>query len=344
MTDTFFFFGCWNKDNCPDSCITDCAASDCQLPNHRKMVLTNLATKSFNFGIIAGDNIYPVKQKTKAGKDKKYYLETLNRGIEDLKDVKAKLTVGKKIKVAVGNHNASPGVSAEQNKLFTDPFTLYEDAVTHVEYPSPGETKQYDLIFINTNYEASEINTGLSDDLFKKCGNMIYVIGHEPLIAAKLKGGKFTIMKCAHVLLEKLLSKIHEGKNIIYLCADVHNFQALTILKDGITLPVIVAGTGGAEPDQDIVYAELNKTETLDINNMNYNVTLHAKALPYGYCLINGKNITYHTHNNPNSKLHPTNVGGLTVSIVHENQDPIYVNPGEDCKFEKVLHPPPKKE
>ena len=48
---TFFFFGCWNRD-------TNVGKID-----NRGMVLKNLADswKDFDFGIIAGDNVYPIK-------------------------------------------------------------------------------------------------------------------------------------------------------------------------------------------------------------------------------------------------------------------------------------------
>ena len=72
MGDSFFIFGCWNEDNCNDDLL-----------DHRMKVLNMIkeniddksgTKKEYEFGIVAGDNIYPVKDKSKK---KLFYKKTL---------------------------------------------------------------------------------------------------------------------------------------------------------------------------------------------------------------------------------------------------------------------------
>ena len=86
----FFVFGCWNRDNCSGNRL-----------DYRKAVIHQILEKKdyFDFGIIAGDNIYPHKKKEKKEdktstvdekekKEKKYYQSTLDYGFDLLQQLK----------------------------------------------------------------------------------------------------------------------------------------------------------------------------------------------------------------------------------------------------------------
>lgn len=302
MSDPFFFFGCWNRDNCDDD-QTD----------YRGMVLKLLESKSntnaYNFGIIAGDNVYPIS--TPDGK--KYYRSTLETGFRALRNA----TATKQKYVILGNHNVEKGidglyqsgVEAPQRKLIeqlSTGFQLHEASATYVY----SNKKQF--VFLNTNHFTKDyVNTTDKEKLIivlknelTKCTNdkPVYIVGHEPLIAAKVKkGALFTNLDLVNEVFDAIKETFSSDNKykVFYLCADVHNFQTLTITRNGFTLPIIVCGTGGAEPDLKEVSkchqdAVLGKTSYFKVNNVNYDITVHALAAPYGFCIIDNNQITYH--------------------------------------------------
>lgn len=279
MLQTFFFFGCWNRD------VAD-----------RSTVLQKLSAKQFEFGIIAGDNLYPIKNKENSSKT--YYKNTLDRGAKLLNLARNEKNVG----VAVGNHNVVDGVIAAEREI----FTLYEAPATYVLMNG------YNFIFINTNLCPYDIAKELEECL-KRVDGLVYVVAHEPLVAAKEKDGKkFTVFDGAHAIVDVLFKHIAGGKQIAYLCADVHNFQTLVITRDKLFLPIIVSGTGGAEPDNiPAISMRCNLVQGLKVKPI-------LSAMPYGYCLINGKNITYYTYNTVSSES-SQRFGDWTVTIKRED-------------------------
>jgi hypothetical protein len=342
-TPTFFFFGCWNRDTCPGC---EQAQNSTPLRDNRAMVLENLSKQKFDFGIIAGDNVYPIKSKDTEGKKKTYFKETLERGVRSVRKA-IQNNNPTMVSVIMGNHNAAASVAAAEEELFNDkngPFKLYQEPATYVPHISNSGEILYEFIFINTNYDVSDITIGIEDCMNNKCqGKRVYIIGHEPIIAARLKKQQmFTTLDCADTLLEFLFERIRDGWEIAYLCADVHNFQALTVSQrddqgNVHTLPVIVSGTGGAEPDLDIFHSDfkLNQPHVVQFNT-KFSVTLHAKSPPYGYCLINGNNVVYNSYDvpiaNANAKSRlPIQASWLNVDIQRTEQRDIYVNVKKDC-------------
>ena len=119
----------------------------------------------------------------------------------------------------------------------------------------------------------------------------------------------------------------NKDKTIAYLCADVHNFQALTLQKQGsssLVLPVIVCGTGGADPDLEIFEAENRQHYTAGtvhermINGIRYDVTISALEKPYGFCIINDGSVSYHPLSGFLSKrtdVLSTECGNLNITI-----------------------------
>jgi hypothetical protein len=163
------------------------------------------------------------------------------------------------------------------------------------------------IIIINTN-KFDEIKMGeayLQDiikvikDVFrereKKGGvEQIFVMGHIPLYT--YKKDKIVIHEInkkkkeyRKIIVE--LFNIFVEYNIIYLCADTHNFSIMKIAHNGRELIQITAGTGGADPDiikGDFAITPVNFIENIVIGQENeriYNITAYALN-SYGYVTI----------------------------------------------------------
>ena len=232
---------------------------------------------------------------------KTYYGNTLKRGKNLLNTVvQSRFPKTKYVGVALGNHNVADDdkegnegmVHKTEKATFTDPFRLYEAPATYVPYPCTNFL-EYEFIFINTNLSVDSVVEGLKVCLEKCTTKFVYVVGHEPLIAAKLKNEEYWAkLKDANKIFDVLFENMKkEEREISYLCADVHNFQTLIVSRDGKTLPIIVCGTGGAEPDP--IPEEVVMGKCYNIDDLKVKVKLIAKSQPYGYCLISGKNIVY---------------------------------------------------
>lgn len=313
MSNKFFFFGCWNNDNCyydlnanSSSCYaTDGGEEKCNAENlncnkqsqskydWRGMVLEELGKDKFNFGVIAGDNVY---SRENANGNKSYYQETINSGFNALKANAPKHAI-------LGNHNvAHESITNAQRSHTTEIFKLYEDFVT------PVDISKNTFLFLNTNllvkYMPEQIKCIFEAELNKAKHNKIFVVGHEPLIAAKAKKGQSLVQAPnAGILLNACFNFMdHDtNKQIYYLCADVHNFQILYVSRGSSrALPIIIAGTGGAEPDL-CVFKNLKtylKKHNININGVEYNINFQAIHKPFGYCIIesnsyNNINVTY---------------------------------------------------
>ena len=121
------------------------------------------------------------------------------------------------------------------------------------------------IIIINTNlFEDYNIGIAYLEDIRriikeveetmgrKSSKEQIFVMGHIPLftykkdviaiheINKKKKGYRKLIVELYNILV---------NSNIIYLCADTHNFSIMKIKHNGKVLIQITAGTGGADPD-----------------------------------------------------------------------------------------------
>lgn len=125
-------------------------------------------------------------------------------------------------------------------------------------------------------------------------GEQIFVMGHIPLftykkdritiheINKKNKEYRKIIVELFNILVEY---------NIIYLCADTHNFSIMKISHNGRELIQITAGTGGADPDiikGDFAITPINFIERIVVENDNemiYDITAYALN-SYGYVTI----------------------------------------------------------
>lgn len=280
----FFIFGCWNRDNCNGTKL-----------DYRKAIANKLLLKKdyFDFGIIAGDNIYPHKSE----KIKNYYESTLNYGFNLLQQLKNN-TKNKKIYGVIGNHDIhSPNILQKQinRNVLTMPNNFFIDEKNNYIRIICFDTNLFDKIWNDNNIKENilfnvknnnnenfynvknikELEKKIDDIISEKFNGWTIIIGHEPIISIKTKdyGEKITNWNNYKEILEKIASI----PKVIYMCADIHSFQAWNIKINNKNLPMIVVGTGGAEPDLSL---NINKTYTHDGNKIN----LLATEYPYGYC------------------------------------------------------------
>ena len=113
-------------------------------------------------------------------------------------------------------------------------------------------------------------------DSFKKNPDYLIIIGHEPIISAKIKNQKDKLSK--HEQLLQLFSSIDitNNKTIYYLCADTHLYQEGIIkiqLENGsiLTIHQQISGTGGAKLDNLPSKTEWKK------NNISYSINKQRK-------------------------------------------------------------------
>jgi hypothetical protein len=113
----------------------------------------------------------------------------------------------------------------------------------------------------------------------------IFVMGHIPLFS--FKKDKIAMHDIDKKKLEYrgLIAKLYDilvDNNIIYLCADTHNFSIMKIEHKGKVLIQITAGTGGADPD--LITGEFVKKPTI-VSDNEYTITAYALN-SYGYVCI----------------------------------------------------------
>jgi hypothetical protein len=290
----FFFFGCWNRDHCD---------SDVPQLDYRKGVFDTLMRSpqnTYDFGIIAGDNVYPHKYIVANGnKEKRYYRKTLEYGYGLLGALKER-TRQKCIFATIGNHDVERTRVLEYQ--VTSPVTTMPHNMYAIEKPLILATYLRILvldtnIYTQPNY-ASFMNTmkKITRDFYvvhndadviahieayrqktRNYNGWTIVVGHEPILTIKQKDRK--MKTTAWQPLEPILTTLASMEKTVYMCADVHSFQAWNIkLDNGRLLPMVVVGTGGAEPDETL------PKMTHPVNTIS--MELVASAYPYGYCSV----------------------------------------------------------
>jgi len=298
----FFHYGCWNRDNC---------SKTEHKYDYRVAILDELekTAASYEFGVIAGDNIYPHVQIEGQTKEKKYYKETLNYALSKLRNIQSKLKQQPgRLFTALGNHDVANKSVAQYelgNGSLYMPKNNYVEVVDNIRLividtnlltetlPSIYTDKSMLQMHSNRSNHSnsskrSSFNVTTTDGLLewlRRALNEPYsgttvVVGHEPIISCKtkMKDGEPVIKKSSLYQYEKLLDILTSTPRVIYMCADVHSFQAWNIQWKGATLPMIVAGTGGAKPDDPPLGC---KGEY--IYQSTKMILLSAES-PYGYC------------------------------------------------------------
>lgn len=290
----FFFFGCWNRDNCEEN------------KDYRKGVFDTILpiANKYHFGVIAGDNVYP--------QQKKYYKKTLDYGFELLQQVRNK-TLLKHIYATIGNHDVNRTSVLEYQVRKHLSGEIYMPQNVYLQKVSP----HLRLLFIDTNFFTRKhpglyasamdqpnrnIKVPKSLEHFfvskTKEGTLAYiqellhqdkafqgwtlVVGHEPLISIKPKlksrGMINKLTSLDHY--QELLTILSSCKKTIYMAADVHTFQAWNIPWKGKNIPMIVAGTGGGDPDINLPMGGHYRTDE------GHEMHLIASEHPYGYCEV----------------------------------------------------------
>jgi hypothetical protein len=243
----FLFMGCWNQRGIA-----------------RDTVASAIQNSDIETLILGGDNIYPEKRiRVNGSKNVAYDQSVLDEGVELLNK--------KTIYVTLGNHNvANPEIEAYE---FEMPWILPGS------YYSMEFADKYAIIVLNTNAvddDFSTMMTWFSDTQQELRVKRIpyYLIQHEPFVSFKKKK------------IQMLLHGPDILANITYppiaiLCADTHNYQKGTITYNGLSIPQIIVGTGGAHPDPVTV-----PIGTIHIENgIRYQMEEHIPG--YGYVEVN---------------------------------------------------------
>lgn len=231
----FIFVGCWNAKG---------AGRNAVIKAINRHPVTNL--------VLGGDNFYPIKKKTSAGKIKSY----------DVRLLKPHL-FKKDVVTTLGNHNIDVFKNADGNK---QEVLELEKAMgwripTAPPYYYIVQYTDLDLMILDTNLCVPEFEDEFNAMLEwiqqylvrKEEHRRYYCVMHEPIISAKIKNSKEK-SEDSSIIQElsksrELLSVLSANPPIAILCADTHNYQQVFITYNGVTIPQIVVGTGGAEPD-----------------------------------------------------------------------------------------------
>ena len=292
--DKFFFFGCWNYDNCD------------KIDNRNSVIIMIASEKElYDFGIVAGDNIYSRKIIDESGKETKHmYDETFDKISSSLGIlIKRKSKVSPFLNVILGNHDEEDKciLKKEIEQISMVPNTrlfLKNNRHSVVERPLAY------YIYLNTNRQhISKLKLFLKSLLYSNLDNRKWLIfvGHEPTYSLKYKEKKGKIKKISELDpdLISIFNALQEKRGfnkMVYLCADTHNFQLLNVRStdkhSNFNLPILVSGTGGAKLD-DIFPPHLdnrrNSNGEYNTNKINSpNKSFSAKGKPYRIRLEHG--------------------------------------------------------
>ena len=127
-----------------------------------------------------------------------------------------------------------------------------------------------------------------------RANKQIFVMGHIPLFTNKKNKLSIQDINKKDIRFRQIIYRLFDiltEYNIIYLCADTHNFSIMKITHNGKVLIQITAGTGGADPD---LIDETPKTpitkkfkDTVnDENDKEFDITAYS-VNSYGYASIN---------------------------------------------------------
>ena len=330
----FVFFGCWNNINCDSEYIYRDIVLD-YINNNEKDVKQiyiagdNWYTNKKNIDDIEYKLYIPDILRT--GYDKLYrmnkeiYIAVGNHDVDsdnDKDNLKRDCSINtqkyylKKIKEAANDMIRVPTLEylkeiqdtqLNEEKLCEKGVYIYVDNIG-VRY-----NKNNIVIIINTNIfdnldEGKEylkkiksvIKQVIKAQSIKNSKEQIFVMGHIPLFTYKKNNiCIYDIDKKDYryrILIVKLFD-IFVKYNIIYLCADTHNFSIIKIKHNDKTLIQITAGTGGSDPDlitEKFGIKPINNVLNIDIKEddkspyiLQYEIEARYALNPYGYVSIN---------------------------------------------------------
>lgn len=230
----FFFFGCWNKNGC---------ASNKHLNKIIEYIKNN--KNNYLFGIILGDNIYP-------NANRKYLTSTLYDGMNCIKQINLPLYI------VLGNHDIS-NCKILDIETITDKNWIFEKNFYSKEIKYNDVSIK--LIIIDSNLLINPLiyklkKCDLSDKINDNLDDMLKFIDDE---LSNSNTYDWIIMAAHHPLFNfgsgkniknnDFIKKLSNINNLIYICADLHNFQFNIIKFNHNKIYEIITGTGGGTPD-----------------------------------------------------------------------------------------------
>ena len=347
----FFFFGCWNKD--PFNCCDIPERNDPTTPlekeytDFRQIILNYLSENldTYNFGIIAGDNIYPhkCKEKTKAksgkkinklvkkknkSKKKKYNKKKTNKkGGGKEKKIIYEYTLNKfkfipkynselysRVHILLGNHDINKATIQKLNKSKNeiDMATYQQSLISETQNLYLDNinfsSKFANYYFLNTNNSEKLINYLLEQDFDTNKWNIL--IGHEPLYSYK----KEKIKEGSKIKYEGNLQTYKKSVEILSLLERKKLDKVLYLCADTHNFQILSASENGIYSIP-IVVSGTGGASPDDFdeepNIVNENINLQHWNDPYGFCTIEVLdkeiNVIYHQFTEVSNKIKKKN-------------------------------------
>jgi len=302
-------FGCWNNYKMVDSRIPMKNVTD-----YLKKVQDNYTDL-----IILGDNYYPqnsVKITDPATGIKIKKIEFNQKEFQTGFDMVESIGIPNKFLI-MGNHDLEDTLLDEciglelqkaKNGIFNVKFPYGTHDVT-------VDSSKYKYIFIDTSlYNLMDKGETCFDKVEKKSANNLVmeqnefiireladdtiktflIFGHEPLVSLKTKMIEEQEIKKQNFLLNEDLIKLlfDSGKDIIYVCADIHMYQNGIIKNsDGRQIQQLVCGTGGADKDFYCVSDRINKLE--DTHQWEFELLNYVDSYGYVEIVLTKYNVTH---------------------------------------------------
>lgn len=304
----FFFFGCWNQNRI--------ATND--------IILRANSEEFCKFGVVCGDNVYPIKTNdTKISK-----VEDIVEGFNILKTYNGNVYIG------LGNHEVD---STEICKsLFDEKTHANQNLIMPNNYYSINiknrttDTLLSKIIILDTNILESNLCYGEYDPVKENemiqwlkselllCENLTPIImGHYPFFYFKQNKKTFEHTFQFNYTMEKIYNElINYVKPVYYLCADIHNYQH--IITSNITQHIV--GTGGAIQDKVL---EVDTIFTIPYEYLDVKQPFHVVKCvqKYGYLLVDIEN------NIITGEFKPSDVSVNIKDIIVKNKEKNKENP-----------------
>jgi hypothetical protein len=297
-------FGCWNNYRLLEDII----------PMHIVGRYLKSVEGNYNDLIILGDNYYPQEKESilidgVKVKKAKFNIDHFNSGFEMVNN----LSIPNKYLI-MGNHDVEDtlldkcvGLKLQlDNANFNVAFPYgHKDIIV-------GSVK-YKYIFIDTNLynlkdkvhtcfnevkgrTAGEIlrdqNEFIRQQLLDTSVLMFIIFGHEPLISIKTKSSDTFdgVTTKSGILSKELIDMLFSvGKNILYVCADVHMYQYGDIrTESGLLIKQLVCGTGGADRDNICISKREYK-----IGGYNYELLNSVESFGYVEIILSERGIKH---------------------------------------------------
>lgn len=317
----FIFFGCWNNINCKSEYIYRDIVLDYISNNEKDVKQLYIAGDNwYTNKKKINDNEYKlyIPDILRTGYDKLYrmnkeiYIAVGNHDIDrdnDKDELKKDCSINtqkyylKKIKEAANGMIDIPtleDLKMIQNTELNEEKLCEKGVYIYVDNIGVRYNKNNIVIIINTNILdnleegnkylkkiKSVIKQVIKAQAIKGGSNkQIFVMGHIPLFTYKKDDISIHDINKEdyryRILIVNLFDILVEN-NIIYLCADTHNFSIMKIKHNDKTLIQITAGTGGADPD--LIKGDFS-LKPYKKNIENYSIEVYALN-PYGYVSIN---------------------------------------------------------